>query len=313
MEKENHHREERHVSAKNLENLGFTVLEHVKGSHEHDVYIVEKEGKKQVVKASIESAKKEHIANQVEAESFMRTLLDEDMGISIPEGEYVEEGDVGFGTFEYVEGQAVSDLDNHVEQLLSEEEIDRVIELYTRLRQVKIEDLPERMKKQGEELFTDKNWRLKLQAHLDSIPENIVSTKQREQIFQNLDNVGYHQSLQHHDIVPWNMIRKEDGDLVVMDAEYARWGARHYDIAYYYIQNIVYLKDSEHAKMYLKKVVEEMEVRFPEDDIRKEIMYPMTYRIIVNVNESQGKSLEEQKAANDLFEKILLNDFSELI
>lgn len=106
----------------------------------------------------------------------------------------------------------------------------------------------------------------------------------------------------HHDVAPWNMARSENGAIIIVDAEYSRWGMKWYDAMYFFIQLYTVAGEKELAKLFLTVFLEIVfQNRVPPEE-GTSLAQAFCYRIAVNLTEFTLGSSAYLRSV-ELFEK----------
>jgi hypothetical protein len=86
----------------------------------------------------------------------------------------------------------------------------------------------------------------------------LISNKERKSAEESLDEKKIKWNYQHHDIVPWHIGRVNDS-LFLVDAGWAGWSMRYFDIVYYALQMIGYAGREEDAQKMLRQAKSEFD------------------------------------------------------
>ena len=290
---------------------GFEVVKQIRETQKNQVLVARKQGEKFLLKMAFSVAGIDNIGNEVLANRLVEQIKPKDLPLYIPTSRMVKTKDYCLGIFEFILGRAMADQDKlKIVHRPTEEEMDALFRIQQFYFNVKKEKLPSYFVEKSKR-FTFENYQKKMNEYLAQPMGRLISSSEKARLIVNMKQVGYQRAFQHHDFVLWNMFRK-GGNVVLVDAEFSRWGMRWYDLAYFFIQTYVYLQSPDYAKRCLKYFVARFERAYQGINIRREIMFPMNYRITANLNES----LKDDKLgllARELLEKILTNDFEKVV
>lgn len=292
-----------------FDSLGLRKKEQCKVGNGYEVWRVEDaSGNEWSLKLSRDLGVKEGLQTQSIAEIFFRTL---DHNLHIPKGEYLEKDSIGILKTEWIEGRPIAPQGEPITNEITAAELKHVTGFISALNHVEFRELPEEIQEQARSYSKDVLME-RSDAHLENIPTAILADAEKEAARNALIASDLPRGLDHHDTAYWNFIRTEDGSLALLDAEYARWGMKWYDVAYTYIQAAVFGQVPKKAKEQLLQMVEQLEAEFPGEQIRKDIMTAMQYRILVNLNECQQNEVQV-RVAKELFDKIVTGDFDQIV
>lgn len=116
----------------------------------------------------------------------------------------------------------------------------------------------------------------------------------------------------HHDVQYSNMAVTTDGTLAIIDAEFARWGMKWYDVAYRYLQSAVLYGDTETAVRDLAYDARRFAEEEPGENLREEIFRPLAFRISANLMLA-ARDRSQARRARLVLERVLARRFDALL
>jgi len=295
-----------------LKKHGFTkIKKHLRQTAKNQILVAQKDKKDYFIKITADPEHFSNLINEVEANKFINRTKPDDLLFSTPEAKLVKNKNYCLGIFEFIKGQNLADQSSlKINYQPTDKEMEELFQIQAFFYQVKKNELTKYFIETSS-TYSFKAYQLKIDKYLERPLGKLISEKEKQQLIKNMKQIGYKRAFQHHDFVLWNMFRRGQ-EIVLADAEFARWGMKWYDIAYFFIQTYIYLQSPRYAQKCLAYFIKRFEQEFPRINIRREIMFPMNYRITANLNESLGnKKLE--RLARKLLDRILTNDFNQLL
>lgn len=174
-----------------------------------------------------------HPMSDVYNEAYIHACV-EDAGVPVPKLLGVSMQDGGWAiTMEYVAGKTLWEL--------MQEQPDKTDEYLEKLVEIQLEVGAYRVRNL-------RNTRLKLEYAIKAMTEIDAST--RYELLQRIHGMAPHSKLCHGDLVPSNIVIKEDGSWVILDWAHASAGNAGADAAITYMR--FSLEDTELAEKYLR-------------------------------------------------------------
>jgi thiamine kinase-like enzyme len=296
--------------------LWSAELVHVVDEHErHAVFVAHRNRSSIFIKATADPDQAAQIENEVRANGFLCESLDAtQFSVPRPLDEMPKrEGAITAVAFEYVEATwFASKFPNmHLLRQVSDADIEDIVALMAALHRFNGPTTPRYFLDRASTGFTDDHYRARLQEYLMPVEAaGYVTRAQLEQLLAASCGESFDRKLVHHDIVPWNLGRDPEGRLVIVDAEFARWGMAYYDVAYFYLQTYIMLGDAELAKRALWHAGYVFDVFDRPTD--HPFWKPMAYRLGANLNVAL-KYPDQMARALKLLPIVLARDLDALL
>lgn len=290
---------------KSLEDYGFSDVMLLGKKRDKDIYTAEKGGKKYVLKVPHNPESEDKILTEVCANEFMRSKIPENIPLRIPESRILRTEDSVIGCSEFLEFDALGDQDKGiVSENAGYKHIEKMYRILKFFWSISRDDLPGYLKNKIAENDKGKCVR-KMEINIQNVPQDIRNESE-ERFWENIHSIKFRRHFNHHDFALWNMSCESDGRIILLDSEFARWGIKWYDPAYFFIQTYTKLQNPQLAIKFLDYVLKNTP-----DDIQKEIMFPLHYRILVNFNECPTE--RSKILTRVLFRKILSISIDEVL
>jgi hypothetical protein len=295
-----------------LKEQGFSGIEkYLRGTKKSHVLIANKNKECFFIKISFNNQSSDNLVNEVLANNFIDKIKPKTLPLYIPKSCLVQKKNYTMAAFECIKGKSLADQDNlKIIWKPNQRDFEKLFQIAAFYIQIPKTKVPAYFVRKAKEYGLER-CRQKINGYLDRPMGKLINQSEKEKLLKNLEESGYRPCFQHHDFVLWNMFKNKN-DVVLTDAEFSRWGMKWYDIAYFFVQTYVYLQKPELAKKILEYFIKRFKEQFPKENIEKEIMFPLNYRITANLNEALGnKKLE--KLARELLKKILTNKMEKVI
>ena len=174
-----------------------------------------------------------HPMSDVYNEAYIHACV-EDAGVPVPKLLGVSMQDGGWAiTMEYVAGKTLWELMQEQPEK-ADEYLEKLVEIQLEVGAYRVRNL--------------RNTRLKLEYAIKAMTEIDAST--RYELLQRIHGMAPHSKLCHGDLVPSNIVIKEDGSWVILDWAHASAGNAGADAAITYMR--FSLEDTELAEKYLR-------------------------------------------------------------
>jgi hypothetical protein len=282
----------------------------------HAVFVAQtSRGESVVIKATSNPEQAIQIENEVQASSYLGELISSRRyRFPLPWDEKAKrKGDVSAAAYDFIPDVtwfATKFPTMHLEHPMSDEGLNDLMSLMKILHAMRAENIPACFLHRAAQEFTDEHYREKLKGYLEPvIGAACVSPDQASTLLSMACDAKIVRRFQHHDLVPWNLGRDAEGRLVVVDAEFARWGMAYYDVAYAFLQIYFMLGDADLAHRWLMAALKTFKSdTFP---IEQAIWQPMAYRFGANLHEAIHRP-DQMKRAQALLPSILSRNLSGL-
>ncbi len=276
----------------------------------------EKDGERFVLKAAGEATGEGgRIENQAIADQFLHENVT-GLRIDVPQASLDKKSGLTLTAMKKVEGQVIAESKpDGMKGEMTESDVRALVEWLTAVRKIPAERIPEHFKTIAKNFLNEAFYRERLSVNAKSPIEQGTVTEMEFEDLSALWEQNYGTlSFQHHDVVPFNLIRKPDGSMSLIDAEFARLGMVGYDPAYFAIQTYALYNRADLAAQMLEESLAAWDKQFPEDNLRESILAPLAYRIVANLNDASTKQNAGARARTlHLKELILSGDVQEVI
>ena len=193
--------------------------------------------------------------------------------LSVEDNEWLADGNLP--------GSHFNDLDSYQEELFS----------FFRFCHEDIEfaDIPDSMKQR----YQDKGDEHYLENCDESAEylqsKDLLSKSEIEKLRDVLEKNVDKRAFQHHDVVPWHMVKGIDsGEITLIDPEWSDWSLWAYDIAYFILQIVGYAERVDDAKNFYNKIAGEYKDKEDFDELLHCALAYRGSRLIPELHE-QGK------------------------
>ncbi|MFZ2682289.1 MAG: phosphotransferase [Patescibacteria group bacterium] len=276
-----------------------------------DVWLFEavKDGQPVFVKGSVEvSNGVDRIENQVLAQKLLHTELLE-QALKVPDAELVRSNGLSLAIMERVEGSLLGESrPDGLKEKMSEAELETLVDWLVAARRIPAEKLPEQFREIADKVWNQDFYSQRLEQNAKEPLALGLLTDQELQTLQQLwaENYGL-LTFQHHDIVPFNLMRDQEQKLWLLDGEFARLGMAGYDSAYFALQSYGLYGDGESAAIMLEKSLSAWEKNFPEDQLESAILAPLAYRIVASLNDAPTKNNQAVRERTIFLKDLILS------
>lgn len=300
-----------------IENLiikqGFKVIKYVRHTQKNVIFITKKKNKNYFIKITQEKDSFDNLINEVKANDFINKIKPKDLPLYIPKSILIKKENYLIGVFELISGKSFADQDTmKIVKKISSSDLEKFFQILLFYTTIKEQSIPHYFMDKARMNFTKQKMIDKFNSYLESVHGKMINKDKYEKLLSYLETTEHKRSFQHHDFVLWNIFKNKKNQIVLIDAEFSRWGIAWYDLAYYFIQTYIYLKNPPLAKKSLKFFIKRFKQESPNQDIEKEIFFPLTYRISANLKESY-RDRKMEKFCKELLNRILTNDINELL
>ena len=233
----------------------------------------------------------DRVKNQAFANSFLHDVV-RDEAIEIPDTIFEHHDSFSFAIMDAVPGVIIAEsrADGMREEMTATD-ISSLMSWLVAVRRIPTSAIPKHFIAIAEDDWNEAFYRERLVVNAEGPIAQGTLTLLELQGLQSLWARHYGaMSFQHHDVVPFNMIRKPAGNISLIDGEFARIGMVGYDAAYFAIQTYCLYGRSDLAKAMLEGVVNAWKSEFPADDMAHSILAPLAYRIVANLNDAPTKT-----------------------
>jgi hypothetical protein len=157
------------------------------------------------------------------------------------------------------------------------------------IREIEFNDLPQPIKDDWQ--IRKNNWLKNYKKDSDYLLKRKLISKKIIEVGKNLiekfKNKG---ALQHHDIVPWHIGRRKDGQQILVDAGWSVWSLKYYDFAYSALQLIGYADQVKDAKILLAAAEKEYGHEQNFDTLLKTALVYRGIRLVKELHEAKFRS-----------------------
>ncbi|MBP9827998.1 phosphotransferase [Patescibacteria group bacterium] len=299
-----------------LSREGFRNVSLMKRRGEGGVYAAEHEGEDVVIKVG---RRTEHgidlVENQQRADAFLSDKLPGDK-VFVPASTLLLRDGWTMAISAKVSGEVLAEsVPDGMRSTLSSDEIKALVESLVAIRGISVEDMPKYFRQIAESGWNKDFYAGRLLANAQNpIDKGLMTVRDRDGLREIWESHFEVASFQHHDIVPFNLMRSEDGRLALLDGEYARVGMTGYDPAYFVLQSAGLLHQPKMAHEFLVNTLEAWDKQYPQSDLRKAIMSPLAYRVIANLGDAGAMTnAGVQERAKALKDAILTDDIARVM
>jgi hypothetical protein len=237
-----------------------------------------------IIKTSVTPAQGvDRIKNQALGNQFLQENIP-NAPITIPQTTYFEAGHRSYAVMRTIPGEVVAACtpDGTCDGL-TVADIATLVDWFVRVREIPTDRIPEHF-------FTvaDTEWNETFYARrlVENAKEPLSQGFLTQDAFNTLKALWQRHygtfSFQHHDCAPFNMIRKPDGTLALIDSEFSRIGMAGYDSAYFAIQTYCLYGRSDLASTILEETIKAWSEECPQDNLLTTILAALAYRIVAN-------------------------------
>lgn len=255
-------------------------------------YRATREGRDVVIKvAPSTKVGVDRIKNQALANAFLHGAVRE-KGIEVPATVFEEHDGFSLAIMDAVPGAVIAESRaDGMKEVMTSDDIALLVSWLAAVRHVSVTDIPGYFSDVAERDWNETFYRIRLTENSKGPIEQGTLTSVEFIELESIWSKHYGRlSFQHHDVVPFNMIRKPDGRIALIDGEFARIGMAGYDAAYFAIQTYCLYGRADLAVAMLEQSTKVWESEFPEDDFSHAIMVPLAYRIIANLNDTTART-----------------------
>lgn len=258
----------------------------------------------------------DRIENQARANDFLHRSLPHS-AILIPETSFVGDERTSAAIMDRVIGESVAESRENgmAAEAMTPEDISAIVSWLAEIRRLPLASIPNHFHAIREHDWNEAFYEERMK-HNAKGPINLGLLSESERgALQSLWRRHLDiRTFQHHDVVPFNFMRRPNGGLAIMDGEFARIGMTGYDPAYFAIQMYCLYDRGDLAAYMLEESLRLWDTNFPEDDLRTRILSPLAYRIVANLNDPPVKrdgSVQRRTIA--LKDRILQDDLDAVI
>lgn len=257
-------------------------------------YRATREGGEVVIKAA-PSPKEgvDRVKNQAIANAFLHDAVQGE-AVEVPGTIFEERDGFSLAIMDAVPGTVIAESrpDGMIGAMTSDD-ISSLISWLAAVRRVPVVDIPKHFSDVAERDWNEAFYRTRLAANAEGPIDQGTLTSAEFVELESLWSKHFGKlSFQHHDVVPFNMIRKPDDRIALIDGEFARIGMVGYDVAYFAIQTYCLYGRADLAVAMLDQSLKAWGNEFPEDDLSSAILAPLAYRIVANLNDPAARTNE---------------------
>jgi len=299
-----------------LAQQGFRDLARIKQRGEGGVFSAEDAGKRVVVKIGRRVDQGiDLIENQHTVSDFLARSVQNER-VFVPESKLVIRDGWTASVSTAIDGEVFSssEPEGMHHEMTSAEVVDTVSFLAD-IRSLPEIDIPASLQEIARTGWNKQFYATRLRANAENPIRNGFLTEQERDRLQEIWERHYDVShVQHHDIVPFNLMRTKDQKIALLDGEFGRIGMTGYDPAYFVLQTAGLLHRPEAARHFLQQTLDTWEQRFPQDALPERILSPFAYRVIASFNDpAPANDIGVRERTVALKEAILTDDISQII
>ncbi len=264
-------------------NFGFRIRSVINSQKRHHVFLAtDAKGRRRILKATDQPEDIVNLENEVRAHAFIRRVFARSkVPFAVPEGRFHRYQDGALSEFEYVPGKQVVHPNRLAESFtrpFTERDLEAVFQGMLALHRVTWSEVPAFFRRRARAEFTHAKMAKKLrEKYLAPSIGVTVSKKDAAALAKFYDATACGHRFAHHDIVPWNFLRRPDGGLALVDGEFARWEMKWYDVAYYALQTRVLIGDEKHSRTALRYFLKRFREELPRERVEEEIFNALAY------------------------------------
>lgn len=288
---------------------GFTFVKDLVRNERHRLFVVKQGREKLVIKATAVPSEMVNLRNEALAHQFLQPLAPPKATFAFPQTEIWEDGDVFVSASPFVQGTWLAEKENHgrLTQPLTEKDLEDLFQTMLFLHRIPPSDVPVYFMKRAKKEFTLEKMLEKQCDYLTPAIGKILSKKEAERLQALTRDAEHAQRFVHHDMQLPNIVRQRNKKLLITDAEFARWGVKWYDVAYFFLQAELLYNQPVLAKRALRFFVRRFSEELPGEDLRHEIFFPLSYRLSANISIALNEP-KSHKRVHRMLELILEQD-----
>ncbi|MBU0540043.1 hypothetical protein KKF59_02030 [Patescibacteria group bacterium] len=291
---------------------GCNSFHDIERNERHRVFSATRGGKKVLIKATAVRTEMENLRNEAEVHKFLRKITPRGANFTFPETEILADDEVCLICMPFVhKGWYAQKSPYRLLRRITDCDLEDMFQAILFLHRIRHDQLPAALRGKGRK-YTAKDRFEQQESYFRPAIGTLVTRAEVSKLQRLMREVGYKRRFVHHDILPLNMARLPDGKLLITDAEYARWEMKWYDVAYTYLQLHCLYGDNVLARLFLRYIVRRFKEELPDEDIEKEIFFPLGYWIAASMFIAM-KDPKQRKRVRKTFELILKRDLNVLI
>jgi hypothetical protein len=265
--------------AEDLESLGFTFQilgATAKGASRARAIVEDQRGVRRFLKIAWTPEGRLEVENQIRAEEFLKTKITDER-IIIPKGELIQTKYATIGSFEFLDGVPFWMIDRGWSSTITNEDREALFSTLMNFAKIPEEQVPPFFLDRARVEFDETYHARRFWEYAEAGIPKVITRDEAEQLSRFVTPPFAHQ-LSHHDVMLWHWLRVADGRTALIGAEYARWGLKWYDFAYFILQTWIYLEHGEdEARIWLKLFLDR------EPAAEKELLAPLAFRLSANI------------------------------
>lgn len=250
----------------------------------HAVLIAKRQGRTCVLKLASREAERENLRNEAFAHQFLRPLVPRNTHFTFPISSLVQDDVYLITEHDYLSGKWLASKDPHrLSRPLTNTDLEDIFQIILFLRQLSRNSIPDYFLQRASNEFGLRQTLEKQARYFQPALGTLLDESEAETLQHMMRTIGYKRAFVHHDILPSNLVRLRDEKLCLIDAEFARWEMKWYDLAYFFLQMSLLYGYERLAQRSLRYFVTRFKQELPHDDLEQELFFPLGYWIAANM------------------------------
>jgi len=264
---------------------GFRPVKDLKRNERHWVFVAEnRRGDRVVAKATAAQMEMENMRNETRVHAFLRRRTPKNARFAFPEDRVLVDNGSILVTISrpYLESGWLAKpgrQDVLVGGKLSQADMEDLFQLMLFLHSVPERSVPKPILARAKREYTRARVIGKMRDYLAPAIGSLLTAKEAGSLEALMKGAGWHRRFVHQDLLPANLARLPDGRLLAVDAEFARWGMKWFDIACVFLQFSVLYRNPREGKRVFHFLVRRFREVLPEENLAGEIFAPLAYML----------------------------------